>query len=408
MLRFLHLSDIHFHPSPGSPQRDVDLAVRRDLLADLRALGSAVRGVDAVLVVGDLAAKGKRDEFEMARVFLEEVCEIVECDPTAIGTVPGNHDVDRDAHSQTHDGLRRLLRTEPPEYVADRLERVLADPDAAALLHAPFRAYNEFARPYGFAVTPDQPVPAPWDLDLAEHTVRIRGVNSSLVCDGSDSLDEDITKLVLGVGQLVPLSDDHGVITVLMCHHPANWLRDAEQISPWLARPHLLLTGHEHQLGIIPDPDGLSLTIASGAVNPEKTQPGWSPAYNIVELDADSECLTISVRVRTYGKRRAGFIAEPGRPDPDTYSVPLKRAAAPVTAVPSVGPPRPRPLRSAEREMIFEIVTASPDLRESAAQRLGLLRSEERLTSEEDEGRLISAMRHQGLVDKMHKEITGA
>jgi predicted phosphodiesterase len=407
MLRLLHLSDIHFHPAPGAPQRDVDLAVRRDLLTDLRELGPAAGDVDAILVVGDLAAKGKPEEFELAREFLAEACEIVDCAPTAIGVVPGNHDIDRAAHTRLHDGLRRLLRTEPPERIAVCLEGILSDCEASSLLHAPFEAYNEFAHPYGFAVTADQPVPPPWDLDLGSHTLRIRSVNTSLVCDGSDGAAEDITKVVLGMGQLVALADDHDVITVLMCHHPLNWLRDAEQVAPWLARPHILLTGHEHTLGITPDPDGLSLTIASGAVNPEKTEPGWSPAYNIIDLDTNGDTLTVSVRVRTYGKKRAGFAAEPGRPDPDIYTIPLGRKAAPTADVAPASKELP-PVRSGEREMIFEIVTASPDARERAGRRLDLLRADERLTDEASEVRLIAAMRKQGLVNAMHEEIVGA
>ncbi len=406
MLRLLHLSDIHFHPSPGSPRRDLDRGVRTDLLTDLRELGAAASNVDAILVVGDLAAKGKREEFDMARAFLDEVCAIVGCPPTAIGTVPGNHDIDRGAHSQIHDGLRRLLRTEPPQHVADRLEALLADPDAAALLHAPFAAYNEFAQPYGCAVTADEPLPAPWDLPLGACTVRVRGVNSALVCDGTDSVDHDVTKVILGTGQLVPLSDDHDVITLLMCHHPTRWLRDAQQVAPWLARPHVLLTGHEHEFGISPDPKGLSLTIASGALNPEKTQPGWSPAYNIIDLDTDGEDLAVSVRVRTYGRDRAGFIAEPGRPDPDEYRVPIRRSSAPPATDLNAALPRQQPVQSEEREMIFRIMTASPDAREAAARRVGLLAQDQRLASEGDEGRLIAAMRQKHLVADMYKEIS--
>lgn len=49
MLRFLHLSDIHFHPSPGDPNQDVDVAVRDDLLEDIRGRGDRARPADAVL-----------------------------------------------------------------------------------------------------------------------------------------------------------------------------------------------------------------------------------------------------------------------------------------------------------------------------------------------------------------------
>lgn len=404
MLRFLHLSDIHFHPSPGAPQRDVDRAVRQDLLNDLRALGDSACPIDAILVVGDLAARGKPEEFVLARQFLDEVCAIVECDPRAIACVPGNHDVDRDAQSHLHDGLRSLLRTHPPGAIADRLERILSDDAAATILHAPFEAYNEFARPLGFAVTSEEPVPAPWELPLGDTVVRVRGVNSALICDSSDDAAYDATKVILGAGQLVQVVDDYDAVTVLMCHHPSNWFRDADHVLPWLARPHLLLTGHEHLVGVVPSADGRSLAIASGAVNPERATLDWAPAYNLIELELEDDRLEVSVRVRCYAPGRTGFGPEEGRPDPDKYTLPQDRKATTAPAPPPVLRPAP-PVRSDERAKIHRIMSVGPDTREAAARRLGILTCGEHLITEADEARALGLIRERGLVDRMVAEI---
>jgi predicted MPP superfamily phosphohydrolase len=408
MLRLLHLSDIHFHSSPSDPQRDVDLAVRRDLLADLQALGEAARSIDAVLVVGDLAASGKDREFELAREFLSEVCQITDCQPLNIACVPGNHDVDRDTHCQLHMGLRTLLRTEASASITDTLEAIFAEEASSAVLHAPFAAYNRFARPLGFAVTAEKPVPAAWDIAMGEHTVRIRGVNSALICDATDTDQHDEGKVVLGANQLSVLAEDHDVITVLMCHHPGSWLRDADYVDPWLARPHLLLTGHEHTLGIISRPDGLSLSIASGAVNPERTKPGWAPAYNIIELEVEDENLIIRVRVRSYGMKRTGFGAHPEHPDLEVFRIPLSRAPAPLKLAPASNVEPPAPVRSGEREMIFEIMSVSPDVREVAARRLSLLDEGQKLRTEADEDRLISRARLEGALESLTREVAHA
>jgi predicted MPP superfamily phosphohydrolase len=408
MLRLLHLSDIHFHPSPGDPQRDVDLAVRQDLLADLRALDNAVRPIGAVLVAGDLAARGKDDEFELARAFLTEVCEIVDCPPHHIACVPGNHDIDRDAHGPLHEGLRRLLRTQPSARIADQLETIFTDEPASAVLHAPLAAYNRFAKPLGFAVTAEEPVPAGWDLALGEHTVRLRGVNSALVCDASDAHEHDGSRVVLGANQLSVLSRDHDLITVLMCHHPGRWLRDADHVDAWLARPHLLLTGHEHELGIVPRPDGLSLSIASGAVNPERAQPGWAPAYNVLELDVQDGHLLVRVRVRTYGTGRTGFGAHPDRPEPEVFRIPLSRAAAPAEPAVSSAISPPAPVQSDEREMIFDILSVAPDIREASARHIGLLADDEALRTQEDEDGLIVQARERGALEALAKAVARA
>ena len=210
MRRFLHLSDIHFNASPGEPARDVDLAVRRDLLEDLRGLKDTVRPVDAVLVVGDLTAHGTAEQFVLAREFLDEACTIVDCDPTHIACVPGNHDIHRKAHGPLHDGLRRLLRTIPIGEISTRIEQILTDPAAAEIIHRPLEHYNRFALPLGWAFTDEHPIPGAWDLDLNGHTLRIRGVNSALICDKTDAYLYDRTRVALGTGQLAQLSEDRG------------------------------------------------------------------------------------------------------------------------------------------------------------------------------------------------------
>ena len=85
-------------------------------------------------------------------------------------------------------------------------------------------------------------------------------------------------RLILGDVQLAQLTEDVETVSILLCHHPVNWLRDGDIVDQWLARPHLLLTGHEHELGIVECADGRSATIAAGAVTPERTETGWAPS----------------------------------------------------------------------------------------------------------------------------------
>ena len=396
MLRFLHLSDIHFNPSPGEPERDIDLIVREDLLQDLRNQAERITPVDAVLVVGDLAASATAEQYELARRFLEEACAIVGCDPKRIACVPGNHDIDRTAHGPLHDGLRRLLRTIPASEISARIEQILTDRDAAEIIHQPLERYNRFALPLGWAVTASHPIPEGWDIPLGAHTLRIRGVNSALICDETDDHEHDGTRVALGTSQLAQLGADQNTITLLMCHHPRRWLRDRQHAEPWLARPHILLTGHEHEAGIEPNDDGRSLTIASGAVNPERNNHNWQPAYNILELDADDTNLTINILARAYPKHRTGFDADERWPDGKKVPIPLARHTPPDTQPP--GPPIPTepPVTSDERAMIYSILTAPTDTREQAAHGLGLLQDGESLRTSNDEARLLAHARETG------------
>ena len=402
MRRFLHLSDIHFNRSPGEPARDIDLAVRRDLLEDLKRLKDTIRPVDATLVVGDLTAHGTAEQFVLAREFLDEACAIVDCDPTHVACVPGNHDIHRKAHGPLHDGLRRLLRTIPIGEISTRIEQILTDPAAAKIIHGPLEHYNRFALPLGWAFTDEHPIPGAWDLDLNGHTLRIRGVNSALICDKTDAHVYDRTRVALGTGQLAQLSEDHDdTITLLMCHHPRRWLRDARFLEPWLARPHILLTGHEHEAGIEPHDDGLSLTIASGAVNPERNNHDWQPAYNILELDTDDMNLTINILARAYPKHRTGFEPDARWPNGKNIPIPLSRHTPPAEPAPSPPIPTAPPVTSDERAMIYAILTAAPDIREAAARTLGLLGPEEKLRTSNDEAQLLARAREEGKLNAL-------
>jgi predicted phosphodiesterase len=408
MRRFLHLSDIHFNPSPGEPERDIDLIVRDDLLQDLRNQAERINPVDAVLVVGDLAASGTADQYQLAREFLDEVCAIVGCDPTRIACVPGNHDIDRTAHGPLHDGLRRLLRTIPTGDISARIEQILTDPAAAEVIHESLEHYNRFALPLGWAVTASHPIPEGWDMPLGQHTLRIRGVNSALICDKTDDHEHDCTRLALGTSQLAQLGADQNTITLLMCHHPRRWLRDEQHVDPWLARPHILLTGHEHEAGIELHDDGRSLTIASGAVNPERNNHNWQPAYNILELDTDETNLTITILARAYPKKRTGFDADERWPNGKTVPIPLQRHTPPGPQPP--GPPIPTapPVTSDERAMIYAILTASPDTREAAARTLGLLHDAEELRTSNDEAQLLARARNAEALHALAEAVSNA
>jgi 3',5'-cyclic AMP phosphodiesterase CpdA len=412
MLRLLQLSDIHFRPAPNRP-RDIHDAVRQHLLDDVRQLGSQVAPVDAILVVGDVAARGKDEEYAMAEEFLRTLCEIVECSFTEVFCVPGNHDVDRSFHSPVNTALREQLRTAEPSHVHVLLERLFEDGAATEALHAPFAGFNRFARPLNCAVSPSSPVPAPWDIPFDGTTLRIHAVNSALVCDDSDSDASEDTKVVLGLNQLANCQrDTTQTISLVMCHHPLAWLRDRESVEPLLRRPQLLLTGHVHELGVEPDPDRMSLTIASGAVNPTAGDQSWRPSYNVIELAKDDRELVVSVRVRTYG-RRARFGPLPGQqavehhrltldenvpmsPDP----TPAAMAPAPLGALAT-----PTPARSEERVMIYEIMRADQDARWRAAISLGLVDPTFKLVSDDDESQLALIVRTSGRLADIHEAV---
>ena len=397
LVRFLHLSDIHFADCDGSPNTDLESAVRERMLEDIQKMHDQLGDMNAVLVVGDIAAKGKRADYDAAALFLDRTCSLLGLAADQIVCVPGNHDIDRDQQGALHEAARFQLRRVEVSEISDVLLRLLREEDGSQTLLRPLDAYNEFALRYGCAVDHESLLWKPKILSLGARNVHLHGVNSAWVCDGGDSFESDSKRVVVGLFQLAPVAQDSSVISIALCHHPLRWLRDADQVDPWLARAQVVLTGHEHEAGIAVSDDQRSLRIASGAVNPTRTYTGWIPTYNVIELElANNDQLRVRVFSRSWQSDYAEFGPDQSTPQP--FSCDLRLGpfpALPATPdVPQSVPgsrefslpggstivaPEPEPFVSDVRKMVYRVMSASPDVRLRAARELGLLPEHEEL-----------------------------
>jgi hypothetical protein len=99
--------------------------------------------------------------------------------------------------------------------------------------------------------------------------------------------DDDIGKMVLGPSQYVIPREDQ-FEDVYMMHHPLNWYKDCEEITPYVnSRARVLLTGHEHAPAltkIIRDDGWEQLHIAAGALNPPHRSSGYTFSYSWIEF----------------------------------------------------------------------------------------------------------------------------
>ena len=279
--------------------------------------------MDAVLVVGDIAARGKPADYDRAASFLDRTCDLVGLAPENVVCVPGNHDIDRDQHGALHDAARFHLRRVDARKISDALLRLLREEDGMQTLLKPLQAYNAFALRYGCAIDRELLVWKPKILRLGARNLCLHGINSAWVCDGTDSFASDTERAVVGLFQLTPIAQDPSAISIALCHHPLGWLRDADLVAPWLARAQVVLTGHEHQAGIEVSDDHRSLRIASGAVNPAQTHAAWLPAYNVIdiELTADDQ-IQAQVFSRSWQTSYAEF--GPDRSTPQPFSCELR------------------------------------------------------------------------------------
>lgn len=304
-MRILHLADIHFRsPECLDPLTDPDVAFRSRLEADLVELCTKDNiGVDLILVGGDIAFKGDSAEYGVAKSWLLHLAEQCGCRPSAILTVPGNHDVDRSicsnvAVSNVQQAIANAVSDEDRDY---EMSRQLKDERSGADLFRPLDAYNQFAAQFDCSIYPRHPF---WqkDLKLAEDvTLRIFGLTSVLI-SGAGGRDNEPGHLFLGSSQIV-LNPQEDVLNLVLCHHPPSWFSDSTRADGIVnARAQLQFFGHEHKQRAQRPPEYFRFT--AGAVNPDRREPHWDPGYNLVDLHVTGEgvnrCVEVNARLRHY------------------------------------------------------------------------------------------------------------
>lgn len=316
-LAFVHLSDIHFGTDDNGGPDDRNDDLRRELERDAVIQCADLQPIAGVLVSGDIAAQGRKVEYEYAQSFLDRLCERLKIGSHRVWMVPGNHDIDRSVQPQALAArmAREKLRHDPIETIDDLLRDAHADTAVRDQLYAPLANYNAFALAYDSICDGHEQRWWIHEFELAEDlAVRIRGVNSALISDSSDCR-ENGQRLVVGTGALTIPNDEH-VVSILMCHHPPTWLRDQDVIDgPVACRARMQLFGHEHRQRVI-NYDG-TIRVFAGALHP-KRDPSWRPQYNIIVLRVDgaptARRLLISVIARVWSRQRAMWVEDEGAP----------------------------------------------------------------------------------------------
>jgi predicted phosphodiesterase len=275
-LVFLHLSDIHFNGRELVDTFDLDVTLRNELERDASVVAKRLESVAGVLVTGDIAYHGTSEQFHIAFEWLGKLCALLGCPEENVWMVPGNHDVSRTAirESELIQVLHHNIRQAAPGGLDDALHRYLVkDKEAGPLLFRPTENYNVIAARFGCDISPAKPY---WTKDLTLNdgsTLRLCGLNSTLV---SDDLDDD-KKLVLGSVQCErSLLREDGVEYLALCHHPPDWLLDQDTVEKsFTALARVQLFGHKHDFRLVPIGD--TLRLSAGAVHPNRREPNWQP-----------------------------------------------------------------------------------------------------------------------------------
>lgn len=301
-LVFVHLSDIHFRYKRSGVTYDLDTSVRNALEHDVGYWARNFDRIDGVLVSGDIAFGGKPEEYTIAKQWLGKLAGLAKCPVHNVFTIPGNHDIDRDVFKDNdyiYGWHKDILGS--AEEVDDKLGSYMKNELKVKPLFASMKAYQNFAKENGCFTTPQEPY---WERDFAlsgSVKVRIRGINSAILCSDRDT-NIASNQLVVGEWQASHARED-GVICVSMCHHPPRWLIDQKTFDLCMLAPDavpLQLFGHEHEFQV--DPRENSLRLYAGAVQPSRSEEGWLPRYNLIELTGVQKDSEIHFQVRVWAR----------------------------------------------------------------------------------------------------------
>ncbi len=308
-LVLVHLSDIHFTGSSGTSVHDLDAEVRNELLRDAATVTMNLGGATGVLVTGDIAFSGQRAEYERAGSWLLDFCRAIGCPTESVWVVPGNHDVDRKiADSKVTKTLHESIRSKQGHTLDKELREILTDDQSAKALLAPIAEYNAFAARFQCSVTAAKPY---WERDLVlpcGTIIRLRGLSSALVSNQHDAKNN----IVLGQAQVNVLRAD-GVEYLTLCHHPPDWLQDQDTVVSHLeSKVRMQLFGHKHSQRV--QEINKTLRVTAGAMHPERSDGGWEPVYNVIEISRlDDQRIGVRLFQRRWHKEDHHFLADQNR-----------------------------------------------------------------------------------------------
>jgi len=145
---FIHLSDIHFIKTSGNPA-DIDQDLRDAIITDIKMNAKYRLGkINGILVSGDIAYCGIKEEYKKAQNFLGQITDIFEIERSAVYCVPGNHDVNQNIprrSNHVYESQCKLDSAITLDEVDKIFESKINDQYYNDVLFKPILEYNEFA-----------------------------------------------------------------------------------------------------------------------------------------------------------------------------------------------------------------------------------------------------------------------
>ncbi|MDF1594363.1 MAG: metallophosphoesterase, partial [Desulfobacterales bacterium] len=305
--QILHISDLHIND-------DKKEKFGRSLVLDPlieRVKQDKQKGIqpEIVVVTGDVAYKGVMSEYELAKVFFDELLSGLNLSDERLFIVPGNHDVNRNKYRPkdipAYENVQELnIELENEDYRGDLLKG-LGDYFDFIKSHYPhLKSYHKNMIPF---------------INMYHSNcgkkIGIVGLNSAWMCRKSPdektiAIGEFQVKTALQELKKMGRPDQQ----INLFHHPLSWLwaTDRNRCRTYFNNT-VLLTGHLHDVhgGYVEDLDGSLFEFQAGGAY-LGSEESWPSRFHYITFDWDNNQIRLDFRRFVKDKRKWSVDGETG------------------------------------------------------------------------------------------------
>ncbi|MEF9898955.1 MAG: metallophosphoesterase [Pseudomonas sp.] len=276
-LGVLHLSDIHF-------KKDNDPATHfGDCIA--KACYTTARQSDEfiIIVTGDIAYGGKKNEYEYAEKLLSTISAKIQNEIGKVVNIflaPGNHD----CVLKPEDEIRTITIDRVIENPTKELSKQIIDKCTEPQIH-----YFEFEK----SIRTLEPVYEDqlwkeYELLVGGGIVRISSINAAWM----SRIPEVAGTLVYPIENYYSQLEAPCTLRLALIHHPLNWYCQATyhpMRRALKAHCNIVLSGHEHSIGseMISDINGNTLMLEAPALQPH--EPNLEPQFSCLLFETNAK-----------------------------------------------------------------------------------------------------------------------
>lgn len=312
VVTFLHFSDIHFNKNSDSIYC-LDRDLRNEMVLDVETVLEKERlRPYGVIICGDIAYSGRAEEYEIADSFINDLINKFKINEEHVFCVPGNHDVDQTVAKKyiTVYAIQKLLEEADDNEFQNYLDKVKeqALETNVDVLYCSLENYNNFSGKYmGNVSSMEQPWTHEVELDNG-YKLCLYGINSTIISNADDhtNRDKDNTRAMRVGRHQIPIRREK-IIYMTICHHPTNdWYEDIAQVLD--ERAMIQLYGHKHVQTL--DGNSKRIKIGTGALQPDRREPGWQPRYNFLSVEYTPLGLEVILYPRIWDIALQKFVSD--------------------------------------------------------------------------------------------------